>query len=337
MTAGATGAPGDAGHHAATRRGNLFGLIAILMWSSWAPIMVSADAMPGFLLLAVAFSGASLVMLARRAVLRLGFADLLRTPLSTLTLGFAGLWGSNAMFVLALDAGAAPVAATIVTHTWPIWMAVIVLALGIARGTIWDLFAFALGFAGVVSIATRDGQFQFHFGLALGLLGSFLWAVYSGARTRVPPGPPDALTAFAIAAALVSWALHFAVGEPFAARPLDFALALAVGVLPMGIANALWDVAVRRGDPVRLAGMSFIEPVCATGLILLMLAQTPRPMDVLGLALVLGGLALGAVSERLRRSRGGGGRPIVIKPPIGPAPRGDIEAGMKANPPAESG
>jgi drug/metabolite transporter (DMT)-like permease len=321
LTAGSGGAPDHAGHHAARRRGNLFGLIAILMWSSWAPIMVSADAMPGFLLLAIAFSGASVIMLARRAVLRLGFADLLRTPLSTLALGFAGLWGSNTMFVLALDAGAAPVAATIVTHTWPIWMALIVLALGIARGTIWDLFAFALGFAGVVAIATREGQFEFHVGLAIGLFGSLLWALYSGARTRVPPGPPDALTAFAIVAALASWVCHFALGEPFAARPLDFVLALAVGVLPMGIANALWDVAVRRGDPVRLAGMSFIEPVCATGFILLLLAQAPRAMDVLGLALVLCGLALGAVSERVRRSRGGGGRPIVIKPPTGPAVR----------------
>ncbi len=324
MTDSAAGAPHHAGPHAATRRGNLLGLTAILMWSSWAPIMVSADAMPSFLLLAIAFSGASAVMLARRAVLRLGFADLLRTPVSTLALGFAGLWGSNTMFVLALDAGAAPVAATIVTHTWPIWMAVIVLMLGIARGTIWDLFAFALGFAGVVAIATREGQIEFHLGLALGLFGSFLWAIYSGARTRVPAGPPDALTAYAIAAAIVSWVCHFALGEPFAARPLDFALALAVGMLPMGIANALWDIAVRRGDPVRLAGMSFIEPVCGTGFILLLLAQVPRPMDVLGLALVLGGLALGTVSEKIRRRRGSSVPPVVIMPPTGPAVADDV-------------
>jgi drug/metabolite transporter (DMT)-like permease len=322
VTAGAGGAPDHAGHHAATRRGNLLGLTAILMWSSWAPLMVAAGAMPPFLLLAIAFSGASFVMLARRAVLRRGFADLLATPLPTLALGFAGLWGSNAMFVLALRAGAAPVAATIVTHTWPVWMALIVLALRIARGTVWDLFAFGLGFAGVVAIATRDGQFEFHVGLALALFGSFLWALYSGARTRVPPGPPDALTAFAIAAAAASWVCHLAFGEPFAAAPLDIALALAVGMLPMGIGNALWDIAVRRGDPVLLAGMSFIEPVCATGLILLMLAQAPRPMDMLGLALVLCGLALGAVSERVRRGRGAApARLTVIKPPTGPAVR----------------
>ncbi len=324
MTSGAGGAPDQAGHYAAKRRGNLLGLTAILLWSSWAPLMVAADAMPAFLLLAIAFSGASFVMLARRAVLRLGFADLLRTPLSTLALGFVGLWGSNAAFLLALDAGVAPVAATIVTHTWPVWMAIIVLMLRIARGTIWDLFAFAFGFAGVVAIASREGQFEFHLGLGIGLFGSFLWAFYSAARTRVPPGPPDALTAYAIVAAIASWLCHLVLGEPFAARPLDIVLALAVGMLPMGIGNALWDVAVRHGDPVRLAGMSFIEPVCATGLILLMLAQAPRPMDVLGLALVLGGLALGAVSERVRRSRGGGGRPTVIKPPTGPAVRTEI-------------
>lgn len=319
MTESAAGAPDHPGHHA-TRRGNLLGLAAILMWACWAPLMVAGGAMPPFLLLAIAFTSASAVMLLRGFILKRGFA-FRRTPPLTLLLGFAGLWGSNAMFLMALEAGAAPVPVTIVAHTWPVWMALIVLIAGVARGTIWDLFAFALGFAGVLTVATRDGSFEFHIGLGIALFGALLWSLYSGLRTRVPAGPPDAMTAFAIVAAAVSWLLHFALGESSSVAPIDLAIAIAVGALPMGFANSLWDIAVRHGDPVRIAGMSFIEPVFATGFVLLLLAQTPRTMDVLGLALVLAGLAFGTISERVRRSRGGGGgRPLVIKPPTGPTP-----------------
>jgi len=314
------------------RRGNLLGLTAILMWACWAPLMVAGGAMPPFLLLAIAFTSASTVMLLRGFILRRGF-DFRRTPPLTLLLGFAGLWGSNAMFLLALEAGAAPVPVTIVAHTWPVWMALIVLIAGVARGTIWDLFAFGLGFAGVLTVATREGSFEFHIGLGIALVGALLWSIYSGLRTRVPAGPPDAMTAFAIVSAIVSWTLHVALGEPSGIALSDLAIAVAVGALPMGLANSLWDIAVRRGDPVLIAGMSFIEPVCATGFVLLLLAQMPQPMDVLALVLVLAGLTFGTISERIRRNRGA--KPLANKPPTGPAGAEDLASDQPPTVPAQ--
>ncbi|MDZ4735891.1 MAG: DMT family transporter [Rhodospirillaceae bacterium] len=315
MSSIAAGAPDSA----AKRRGNFLGLFAIMLWSVWAPLMVAGGAMPPFLFIATAFTSASVVMLSRRVILRRGFSDLWRIPLPTLALGFAGLWGSNVVFSVALRLGAEPVSATIVSHTWPIMMVAVILALRISRGTIWDLFALAFGFAGLVSVATSDGGFTFHIGLALALVSGFLWAFYSGARTKVPAGPPDALTAFAVTAAVASWIGHFVLGEPFAAVPHHVLIAVAVGVLPMGIANALWDISMRRGDPVTIAALSFLEPIAATAIILIMLAQWPNPGDVLGLALVLTGVALSTIGQRRRRDAAA--RPAVpLKPPVGPAP-----------------
>jgi len=303
------------------RRGNLLGLVAVLLWGAWAPLMVAGGAMPPFLFLAIAFTGGTAVMLARRVILRRGFADLFATPVATLALGFFGLWGSNALFAIALRTGAAPVSATIVAHTWPVWMVLVVLALGIARGTRWDVLALLFGLAGVTAVAIRDGSFELHLGLMVSFGGAWLWAMYSGARTRVPAGPPDALTVFAATAAIASWMLHVLLGEPFSPAPVDVAIALAVGMLPMGVANALWDIAVRRGDPVLLAGVSFLEPIAGTGIILIMLAEPPRPMDALGLGLVLAGVAFGTLGERARRERLGKAGIAPIKPPAGPAPR----------------
>lgn len=310
---------------AAKRRGNFLGLFAILLWSVWAPLMVAGGAMPPFLFLAIAFSSASAILLLRRVALRQGFGDLWRMPRSTLLLGFAGLWGSNAMFAIALRLGAEPVSATIVLHTWPIMMVVVVLALRIARGTLWDAAALALGFAGIVAVAIRDGAFVFHAGLALAAVSGFLWAFYSGARTKVPPGPPDALAGFAIVSAVASWLCHLAFGESFAAAPNDILIAMAVGALPMGIANALWDVAMRRGDPVTIAALSFLEPVAATAIILVMLSQSPHFSDILGLTLVLGGVGLSTLGQKLRRDAAGRIK-APLKPPVGPDTSGGAAA-----------
>jgi hypothetical protein len=127
-------------------------------------------------------------MLLRRAVLRRGFTPSLRTPKLTLALGFSGLWGSNAAFLMAIEAGAAPVPVTIVAHTWPVWMVMIVLIARIARGTIWDLFA-RPGFAGVIGPRAR-ARSSFITGSA-----SLCSARFSGRSIRAcaracPPGRP---------------------------------------------------------------------------------------------------------------------------------------------------
>ena len=72
---------------------------------------------------------------------------------------------------------------------------------------------------------------------------------------------------------------------------------------------------------VLLAGVSFLEPIIGTGISLVMLAELPRPMDVLGLVLVLAGVAAGTLGERRRRERIRKAGIAPIKPPAGPAPR----------------
>jgi drug/metabolite transporter (DMT)-like permease len=98
----------------------------------------------------------------------------------------------------------------------------------------------------------------------------------------------------------------------------------------MGIANALWDIAMRRGDPVTIAALSFLEPVVATAIILVMLTQAPKPTDILGLALVLAGVGLSTLGQKLRRDTAGRIK-TPLKPPVGPA-AGPPERPLEAPP-----
>lgn len=75
-----------------------------------------------------------------------------------------------------------------------------------------------------------------------------------------------------------------------------------IGILPVGLANHMWDMATRHGDPVLLAGMSFMEPVASTALIALVLARPVGWSDAAALALILLAVVFSLLSQRLRRT-----------------------------------
>jgi drug/metabolite transporter (DMT)-like permease len=134
------------------------------------------------------------------------------------------------------------------------------------------------------------------------LLGAVCWAALSALRTRVPPGPRDAMLHFAALSALVAWILALTL-EGLSLPPPGELLRLAlVGMLTVGLANHLWDIATRHGDPVLLAGMSFMEPVASTALIALLLSKPVTWSDAGALGLVLLAVLASFISERRRRT-----------------------------------
>ena len=75
-----------------------------------------------------------------------------------------------------------------------------------------------------------------------------------------------------------------------------------VGFLPVGLANYFWDFATRYGDPVLMAGLSFLEPLSSTALIAVVLWQPVGVSDAGALLLILLAVLLSIMSERLRRN-----------------------------------
>jgi drug/metabolite transporter (DMT)-like permease len=283
------------------QRATLIGFIATIFWSCYGALVYATDATPHFLALAIFFTAGAATLLVRRLLLGYGVADLFRMPLSTLTLGFFGLWGNNALYVFAFTSGANPVSVNIVAFSWPVMMVGIVLLARLARATWWDGVAMVLGFVGVMAIAWDGRMLSLHPGLIMALAGALLWAIYSSFRRLVPVGVPDAMTAFLIAGAVASWGLHFALGEPFESSTDDIAALAIVGILPVGIANLMWDYGARVGDPVLLAGLSFVEPVLSSSIIALVHDTPFRAADIFGMTLVLVGIGCSLVSEKVRR------------------------------------
>ena len=92
-------------------------------------------------------------------------------------------------------------------------------------------------------------------------------------------------------------------GEPFQSSPDDVIALVVVGILPVGLANLMWDYGTRLGDPVLLAGLSFLEPLLASSLVSYFHGIPFRLADFTGLMLILLGIGCSVASERLRRRR----------------------------------
>ncbi|MGH6931474.1 MAG: DMT family transporter, partial [Dongiaceae bacterium] len=286
------------------RQGTLSGFLGAMMWSCYGVLVVSVTRTPPFLALAIIFTCACAALLARRAILGHGFADLLHVPPSTLALGVLGLFGANCLYILALRVGGAPVTVNIAAFSWPILMVLIAVAFRLARATWLDGAALLLGFAGVVALTLKKSGFEPGLGFFVALLGALCWALYSAFRKSVPPGPRDSMVAFTFASAAVAWIVA-ATTETLAPPPaLELLFLAIIGAVTVGIANLLWDHGALHGDSVLLAGLSFIEPVISTSLIVIFLSQPVGVGDGLGLALILAAVGCSLLSDRLRRKLG---------------------------------
>jgi drug/metabolite transporter (DMT)-like permease len=281
-------------------RGTALGLFAILSWSCYGVLIAANSVTPPFLSLAIVFTFATAALLARRLVMGEGLRDLLSISPSTLALGFIGLFGSNCFFVLALALGGSPVTVNIGSLSWPALMVVFIVVFGVARATWLDGLAMLFGLIGVVVLVSKGTGISFEPPVLLAIFAALSWALYSALRTRVPAGPRDAMIAFVALSAVVCWgaALAFESGTAPAIEILRLA---AVGILPVGLANLAWDIGARHGDPVLLAGLSFMEPVFSTALIAYLLSRPVGVSDAAALALILAAVLCSIMSGRLRR------------------------------------
>lgn len=281
-------------------QGTALGAGAIAAWSIYGVLLASNSVTPPFRAMAIVFTCATAVLLARRLLLGRGVGDLFRIPIPTLTLGVLGLFGSNCLYVIALALGGQPVAINIAALAWPVFLVIVVALFGVARVTWLDAVAMLVGFSGVVLLTLQRGGFSIDWPVLVALAGAGCWAVYSGLRTRVPAGPQDSMIAFVGISGILCWIIT--AGFEQGGVPFDEFLRLAVvGLIPVGIANLAWDLGARHGDPVLLAGFSFIEPIASTALIAVVLSLPVGYNEALSLALVVSAVFFSLMGERLRR------------------------------------
>lgn len=268
---------------------DLLALAAIVLWGSLATLGVALAGVPPFLLTGIGLliGGAIALPLSRFDPRRW------RVPGPTLAVGVGGLFGYHFLLFLALR-HAPPVQANLVNYLWPLGMVVMApLFLPGMRVRAGHLGAALLGFAGAaIAIVGRGGgpalDGGFHWGYVFAFGAALTWAAYSLLTRRLPHFPTVAVGGFAVLAGLLALACH-ALLEPAASLTAGQWLLIAVlGLGPLGGAFFLWDAAIKRGDPRRIALLAFLTPLLSTSLLMAAHHQPPTPSIAAATAMIIG-------------------------------------------------
>jgi len=268
---------------------------AILLWSTLAWLGLRLAAWPPFLLV-----GTALVIGAAVGAKRI---RAWRVPAAALALGVYGLFGFHFLLFLALR-HAPPVQANLVNYLWPLLIVLLApLFVSGMRLDVRHVLAGLGGFAGAALLVTggRFGLDMAHLaGYAMAAGSALVWATYSLASGRFSRVPTAAVGGYCLASGLAALACHLALEPSFVPPAADLPFLLLLGLGPMGAAFYLWDFAVKRGDPRTIGALAYLTPMLST---LLLVATGNGDMTAaaaLGMALIVGGAALGSAAMRRR-------------------------------------
>jgi len=180
-------------------------------------------------------------------------------------------------------------------YTWAITLSLLSVPLLKQRITARQLVAAALGYAGVVVIATRGDvlslRFSDTFGVLLALGSTVLWSIYWIFSKRDTREPVVALlSSFLLGLPFVVGACLW-LSTPWITNVRGLLGAIYVGVFEMGAAFVLWLEALRASEhTARVSQLIFLSPFLSLVFIRLGLGEPIVRSTYVGLGLILMGL-----------------------------------------------
>ena len=273
----------------------LLALGAIALWGTLAPLGVSLQHVPPFILTGVGLLVGSLIGLPLSGWKLSAW----KVPLPTLALGVYGLFGFHFLLFIALR-HAPPVQANLVNYLWPlgiVLMAPIFLP-GLKLRPL-HVVAALVGFAGaaLAILGGRNVQAGFAWGYIPAMCSAFVWASYSLLSRRVPPFPNAAIGLFGLVSGLLSLLCHALLESPVELGVNDWGLLVALGLGPLGGAFYFWDAALKRGDPRQIGILSFLTPLLSTLALLWVRAEMPSASIVAAAVMIVGAAVMGSRAQ----------------------------------------
>lgn len=202
-----------------------------------------------------------------------------------------GVAGNFTFYFVSIAEGSVAVAATLM-YCAPVFVYLVSFVLGIERPTALKLGAIALVLIGIVLLTrlyeTGAGGIT-PLGVGAGLLAGLSYTVFIfGFKYAAPHGSPQAILtiAFAVLAAAV-------IGPGDAGRTAavlqtpDWPLFAVLGVFGAGISFFLYILGLDRTPPTVAAIVAMIEPVTASLFGVVVLDESLRPLQILGMGLIL--------------------------------------------------
>jgi len=275
----------------------LAGCGAIGLWAFLALLSRAASEVPPLQLTATSFAVSALLGVAWLGG-RGRLIELRQPPFAWLH-GVGGLFGFHALYFASL-ARAPAATANLINYTWPLLLVLLSAAVLRMRLTWRHLLGTALALLGCAALLSGKAAFPAGamVGYGLAAASAVVWALYSVLARRFTQVPSGAVVGFCGVTAMLAAALHGMTGTWVMPGLLAWVAMIAMGIGPVGVAFALWDAGMKRGDPRLLGTLAFATPVLST-LLLTMAGLAPfTVVTVLASVLVAAGGYVAAQGTR---------------------------------------
>jgi len=255
------------------KRGNIYGIFAILLWASLALFSILTTEIPAFQLTAMAFLVASFIGLLLLKKQNVHVKELFKISPKVWMFGITGLFGYHFFYFLAIK-NAPAVEANLLNYLWPLLIVVFSAFLPNEKLRWFHILGATLGLIGAFFLVSKDGSFNFEaqymWGYIFALIAALTWSSYSVISRTLAHVPTYAVTGFCIATVILSSLCHLVFETTVTPNATELFGALMLGLGPVGGAFYLWDYGVKNADIKLLGSISYFTPLLSTLLLVVL-------------------------------------------------------------------
>ncbi|MGA1932417.1 DMT family transporter [Arcobacter sp. YIC-464] len=255
------------------KRGNIFGVLAILLWASLGLFSIITTNIPAFQLTAISFFIASFIGLLLLKKQSIHISQLFKISPKVWLIGVCGLFGYHFFYFLAIK-NAPAVEANLLNYLWPLLIVVFSAFLPNEKLRWYHVLGASLGLLGAFFLVSKGGEFSFEtqyiWGYVFALIAALTWSSYSVISKTLSHVPTYAVTGFCIVTAILSTICHLIFEVTVVPNSLELFGALMLGLGPVGGAFYLWDYGVKNADIKLLGSISYFTPLLSTLLLVLL-------------------------------------------------------------------
>lgn len=282
----------------------LYGIFALVVWSTLALFVVWTGPVPPFLLGFLSFSIGSLCIFFVQGVRARDIKQLFRLPLRTYLFGSTGVGVYAILYYVSLKS-IAPFVANSLNYLWPILLAGFLALLNKRRPRPEEIAGLLMGFSGTLMLFSHryhagdaqvaDGNLV---GYAAGIGAAVIWAIYS-ATARNVKYPSAATAVFFLISAVLSGILHLIFEKTVWPDGWQWFFVILLGAARLAYTS--WDSAMKNGDREFLTSLSYFVPLAST-LILVAFGHVPIDATVIVAGFII---IVGCLVTNVRKIRTG--------------------------------
>jgi len=280
------------------QKGNMAGIVAILLWATLALFTVFTNRIPPFELAFITFSIAFIIGLLLWIKEGRGILVHLKLPWKVWCVGIYGLFGYHFFYFLALKSAPA-LEANLINYLWPLLIVLLSAWLPHEKLRWFHIVGALLGFGGAFVLLGfgKEIALSSHYthGYMYALLCAFIWSSYSVLSRYFGSIPTLSVGGFCGASALLSLVAHLLFEQTYIPTLEELLAAIGLGLGPVGVAFFVWDYGMKQGDIKLIGSLSYATPLLST--LMLILFGRSSPNSVIWLACSL--IVLGSIISSL--------------------------------------